>query len=247
MTDTTDGRRVLDLYRELADLQRESDRLRIATAARQAFEDVVTRHDALGKEGTDPQEAALVREEAAEYLRGRRAVPPPVSPAELIAHARNRIEVLGRLAAAGIEGAAEGVAEAEAELAELCPEEAEIEFVSFGYLHGPAPEADLVIDMRRSFRDPHVSPELRNLTAADERVMNAVLNTDGVPALALAVRDAVDAFRAGPGGGTVRIAVGCAGGRHRSAALVNHLAALYADELTVSAHHRDIHRPVVDR
>ncbi|MEU7153837.1 HIT domain-containing protein [Streptomyces sp. NPDC045456] len=105
--------------RELAELRRESDRLRIATAARTRFEDIVARHDELQKEGTDPREFAEVREEAAAYLSGRRPVPPPVRPAELIAHARRRIEVFGLLAADGIEEAVEGVAEAEAELAEL--------------------------------------------------------------------------------------------------------------------------------
>ncbi|WP_406163845.1 hypothetical protein OG806_48215 [Streptomyces sp. NBC_00882] len=87
-------------------------------AARLAFEDVAARHDELGEDGADPREAEAIRQEAAEYLSGRRPVPPPVSAAELIAHARRRIEVFGRLVEAGIAGAAEGLAEAEAELAE---------------------------------------------------------------------------------------------------------------------------------
>ncbi|MFB7012306.1 MULTISPECIES: HIT family protein [unclassified Streptomyces] len=106
----------LVLLGQLADLQRESDRLRIAVGARMAFEDVVVRHRLIGWD--NPREAEAIREEVAEYLDGRRPVPPPVSPAELIAHARRRTEVLGRLAEAGVEGAAEGAAEAEAELAE---------------------------------------------------------------------------------------------------------------------------------
>ncbi|MGN9821910.1 RapZ C-terminal domain-containing protein [Streptomyces sp. SD11] len=120
-----------------------------------------------------------------------------------------------------------------------------IEFVSFGFLHGPAPEADLVIDMRRHFRDPHVHPEMRQLTAEHELVTRAVFGTPGVPELARATLAAVDAFRAGPSGGTVRVAVGCAGGRHRSAAMVNHLAMQYGAGATVE--HRDIHRDVVER
>ncbi|MEU6467470.1 HIT domain-containing protein [Streptomyces sp. NPDC046976] len=113
MTDTT---ATLHLYRQLADLQRESDRLRIAVGARMAFEDVVTQHRLIGWD--NPQEAAAIRQEAAEYLSGRRPVPPPVSSAELIAHARRRIEVFGRLTEVGVEGAAEGIVEAETELAE---------------------------------------------------------------------------------------------------------------------------------
>ncbi|MGA4980022.1 HIT family protein [Streptomyces cinereoruber] len=118
MTDTADPG-PLDLYSQLVDVQRESDRIRAATAARQTFEDVVARHNKIGwTEGIDPKEAAAIREEAAEYLTGRRPVPLPVPPSVLIAHARRRIEVLGRLAEAGVEGAAEGVTEAETELAE---------------------------------------------------------------------------------------------------------------------------------
>ncbi|MEU5190990.1 RNase adapter RapZ [Streptomyces klenkii] len=126
-------------------------------------------------------------------------------------------------------------------------EPTDIELVSFGYLHGDAPEADLVIDMRRHFRDPHVSPELRELTAENELVTRAVFGTAGVPELARAVLAAVAAFRSGPSAGTVRVAVGCAGGRHRSAAMVNHLASEYGNELRVRVEHRDIHRPVVAR
>ncbi|MFI9005512.1 HIT family protein [Streptomyces sp. NPDC053541] len=118
MTDTA-GPGPLDLYGQLAEVQRESDRIRAATAARQAFEDLVDQHGQIGwTEGVDPEEATAIREEAAEYLTGRRPVPLPVSSSMLIAHAYRRIEVLGRLAEAGVEGAAEGVTEAEAELAE---------------------------------------------------------------------------------------------------------------------------------
>ncbi|MER7316260.1 RapZ C-terminal domain-containing protein [Streptomyces halstedii] len=243
------GLDTFDALRELAELQRESDRLRVATAARITYEEVIARHDELKETGpgTNLREFAEVREEAAPYLSGRRPVPPPVPSAELIAYARRRIEVFGRLAEAGIEGAAEGVTEAEAELAEELRKVPEIELVSFGFLHGPAPEADLVVDMRRHFRDPHVNPEMRQLTAEHELVTRAVFNTDGVPELARAILAAVESFRAGPSAGTVRVAVGCAGGRHRSAAMVNYLAMQYGAEVKVTAEHRDIHRPVVER
>jgi len=125
----------------------------------------------------------------------------------------------------------------------------DLTLVSFGYLHGPAPEAELVVDMRRHFRDPHVSPELRELTAADERVTRAVLETDGVRELAAAILAAVAAYRSGPSGGVIRVAVGCAGGRHRSAVMVEHLAHHVRTHsvLAVEVEHRDMHRPVVDR
>ncbi|MEV4872299.1 RapZ C-terminal domain-containing protein, partial [Streptomyces syringium] len=61
-----------------------------------------------------------------------------------------------------------------------------VEIVSFGYLHDEPPTAHLTIDLRHHFRDPHVSPELRYMTAADEPVRAAVLNTPGIPELVAA-------------------------------------------------------------
>ncbi|MYT25962.1 ATPase [Streptomyces sp. SID7760] len=172
-----------------------------------------------------------------------------VDPLDVLAYHRRKVEVFRRLDEAGVPDSVEALAEAEAELAEaLRAAPAEVELVSFGYLHADAPaDADLVIDMRRHFRDPHVSPELRELTAEHELVMRAVFATEGVPDLARAVLAAVAAFRSGPSAGTVRVAVGCAGGRHRSAAMVNYLAIQYGNELRVSTEHRDMHRPVVER
>lgn len=56
-----------------------------------------------------------------------------------------------------------------------------VEIESFGYLHGEPPAAHLTIDLREHFRDPHVSPELRYMTAHDEPVRTAVLNTPASP------------------------------------------------------------------
>jgi UPF0042 nucleotide-binding protein len=119
---------------------------------------------------------------------------------------------------------------------------------SFGYLHGAPPEAHLTIDLRQHFRDPHVSPELRHLTALDREVRQAVYGTPGIPALTEAMSDAVVAFLHGPSAGPVQVAVGCAGGRHRAAAVAMALRLALADEgVNVTVHHRDLHQPVVDR
>ncbi|MYS27678.1 ATPase, partial [Streptomyces sp. SID7804] len=75
---------------------------------------------------------------------------------------------------------------------------AAVEIVSFGYLHDEPPAAHLTIDLREHFRDPHVSPELRYMTAHDEPVRTAVLSTPGVAALALATAAAVEAYASGP-------------------------------------------------
>ncbi|WP_018504924.1 RapZ C-terminal domain-containing protein [Parafrankia discariae] len=114
--------------------------------------------------------------------------------------------------------------------------------ISFGYLHGPAPTgAHLTIDVRRHFRDPHINPALRELTAHDQAVIDTVLATPGIPALVDATAAAVTAYLTGPSTGPVTVAVGCAGGRHRAATV----ATVLADRLGAHLVHRDLHRPVV--
>lgn len=119
---------------------------------------------------------------------------------------------------------------------------AAVVITSFGYLHGPPPAAHITLDLRDHFRDPHVSPELRYLTARDEPVRRAVLATPGIPHLVDAAVSAVTAYRAGPSAGPVTVAVGCAG-RHRAATVAEVLAA----RLGASVTHRDLDKAVVDR
>lgn len=121
--------------------------------------------------------------------------------------------------------------------------------ISFGYGHSPAPAgAHLVVDVREHFRDPHINPALRGLTAHDPQVIAAVAATPGVHELVDAIVGAVRAFLAGPTVCPVTVAVGCVGGRHRSAAIAL-LAAehLERDGIEVTVAHRDLHRPVIDR
>ncbi|MFF7634256.1 ATPase [Kitasatospora sp. NPDC008050] len=124
-----------------------------------------------------------------------------------------------------------------------------IRIISFGFLHGPAPEgAHLVLDLREHFRDPHVDPRLRYLTAHDEPVRRAVLTTPGINLLIKATSWTVEAFDLDPSHGPVLIAVGCAGGRHRAATV----AMALADRLRNLGHcveleHRDLGKQVVER
>ncbi|MEV5951798.1 RNase adapter RapZ, partial [Streptomyces sp. NPDC051993] len=83
-----------------------------------------------------------------------------------------------------------------------------VEIVSFGYLHDAPPVAHLTIDLRYHFRDPHVSPELRYMTAADAPVRDAVLKTPGITGLVDATATAVAAFASGPSAGPVTVADG---------------------------------------
>ena len=125
---------------------------------------------------------------------------------------------------------------------------ATVEIASFGFLHADAPEADIVIDLRRAFRDPHVNPQMRQLTGHDRLVQRAVLNTPGIRQLLTATTRQVQAYTAGPSAGRIVIGSGCAGGRHRSVVVADQLARrLRRRGHTVTVTHRDLHKPVVNR
>ncbi|MFJ2779195.1 ATPase [Kitasatospora sp. NPDC087315] len=125
----------------------------------------------------------------------------------------------------------------------------EISVISFGYLHGDPPaDANFVLDLRRHFRDPHISPGLRYQTAHDLPVRRAVLGTPGIRELISTAALVADAFDAGPGGAPLTIAVGCAGGRHRAATVAMALAdRLRKTGSPVTLVHRDLGKPVVER
>ncbi|WDM17058.1 ATPase [Streptomyces lavenduligriseus] len=143
-----------------------------------------------------------------------------------------------------------------------------VAITSFGYLHGQEPAARVCYDLRHQFRDPHLRPELRYLTARDAPVREAVMGTDGVLALVHAIAATVDAYLAGPRQDEpLTLALGCAGGRHRSATVADALAAALSGDtgtaaayrvadlaerykgrgLVVDLHHRDLAKDVVDR
>jgi UPF0042 nucleotide-binding protein len=127
----------------------------------------------------------------------------------------------------------------------------DIRITSFGHLHGPVPDdAHIALDLRLHFRDPHVDPRLRSLTARDRRVVQAVRRTPGIRQLLAATVAQAQSYARGPGAGQhpLHIAVGCAGGRHRAGVTAYLLARrLRRRGHTVTLHHRDLHRPVVDR
>ncbi|MCX4971060.1 ATPase [Streptomyces sp. NBC_00654] len=139
---------------------------------------------------------------------------------------------------------------------------------SFGYLHDQEPPAHACYDLRHQFRDPHLRPELRYLTARDAAVRETVMGTDGILPLVHAMAATVDAYLAGPRQDEpVTVAVGCAGGRHRSATVADALAAVLSGDtaaaagyrvgdlaeryeargLAVEVHHRDLDKDVVTR
>jgi UPF0042 nucleotide-binding protein len=102
---------------------------------------------------------------------------------------------------------------------------------SFGYGHPDgAPPAHVTVDLRTLFQDPHVSPEMRNLTGKDPAVIQSVMRQPGAEALLRSLTDvSMDLF---------------------ADALTQELRAWYRSVRpaeTVTVEHRDIDKPVLVR
>jgi RNase adaptor protein for sRNA GlmZ degradation len=116
-----------------------------------------------------------------------------------------------------------------------------ITLISFGYLHGTPPQADRVEDVRDRLRDPAAARDILDLDGHHPRVQGVVLATPG----ALQLLDNLVEYCELPAGPS-RIAIGCAGGRHRAPSLIELLANLLQGRgHTVTVEHRDVHRPRV--
>ncbi|WP_051386244.1 RapZ C-terminal domain-containing protein [Actinokineospora inagensis] len=126
--------------------------------------------------------------------------------------------------------------------------------VSFGYLHDAPPAADLVIDVRELLRDPArvTGSGLIDLDGHDPWVHAVVMNTPGARALVDGLVTAVVGLHL-VAGKAVTVAIGCAGGRHRSVALAEHLAILVqiaaenldGRRIEVRVEHLHVHLPRV--
>ncbi|MDX6256533.1 MAG: RNase adapter protein RapZ [Frankiales bacterium] len=117
--------------------------------------------------------------------------------------------------------------------------------VSFGYKYGLPVDADLVVDCR-FLPNPHWVPDLRPRTGQDPLVRDYVLSQRGAEEFldlyskVLAVL--LPGYRA-EGKRYLSLAVGCTGGKHRSVAMAEQLAARLTDlGVDVQVSHRDLGR-----
>ncbi len=122
-----------------------------------------------------------------------------------------------------------------------------VTFTSFGHKHGPAREADLALDVR-FLPNPHWEPTLRPLTGHDPDVVAYVARDGALDELyghLIPLLDFLLPQYHAEGKAHLSVAIGCTGGRHRSVAITEHLAARYADrdDLWVQVVHRDLQRP----
>ena len=117
--------------------------------------------------------------------------------------------------------------------------------LSFGFKYGLPPDADFVMDAR-FLPNPYWVPELREHTGREEAVSAYVLGQEGADAFVAAYADLVNATTAGferEGKRYLTVAVGCTGGKHRSVAIAEELAArLRQLRLAANAQHRDLGR-----
>ena len=118
-----------------------------------------------------------------------------------------------------------------------------LNIVSFGYKYGLPVDADLVADCR-FLPNPHWVPELRPLSGLDASVRDYVLGQPAASAFIAAYLAVLDVSLPGferEGKRYVTLAIGCTGGKHRSVAISERLAARLAGrDVTVS--HRDLGR-----
>ena len=118
-----------------------------------------------------------------------------------------------------------------------------LNIVSFGYKYGLPVDADLVADCR-FLPNPHWVPSLRPLSGCDAAVRDYVLSQPAAAEFLDAYLAVLEVSLAGferEGRRYVTLAVGCTGGKHRSVAIAEQLAArLGGRDVTVS--HRDLGR-----
>lgn len=118
--------------------------------------------------------------------------------------------------------------------------------LSFGFKYGLPTDADLVADAR-FLPNPFWVPELRALTGQDDAVRDYVLTQPGASEFVRDYATSLEHVFAGYQRENKRhatIAVGCTGGKHRSVAIIDSLAAVLIGMpgVEVNIKHRDLGR-----
>ena len=121
----------------------------------------------------------------------------------------------------------------------------QVTVMSFGYKYGLPVDADLVVDCR-FLPNPHWVPELRAKTGRDPAVRDYVLSQPGATEFLDRYEGVLELLTAGyrrEGKHYALLAVGCTGGKHRSVAMTEQLAArLTAAGVDAQVLHRDLGR-----
>jgi len=121
-----------------------------------------------------------------------------------------------------------------------------VNLMSFGFKYGIPADADMVADAR-FIANPHWQEALRAKTGNDAEVAAYVLSQPGVKEFEESYLSTLKTVLTGYRKENKRfatIAIGCTGGKHRSVALTNEIAARLAEdpEIQVAISHRDLGR-----
>jgi len=188
------------------------------------------------------------------YQETRRRHPsaPAGTPEEGIAAERARLEPIRARADVVVDTSALSPVTLRRKLADdllttAAPSRLAVTFTSFGHKHGPLRDADLMVDVR-FLPNPHYEADLRPLTGLDEAVI-AHIDRDGeltefyehlLPFVDYLLPQYVREGKA-----HLLVGVGCTGGRHRSVAVAEHLAAYSRGhhDVVVDVVHRDVGKP----
>lgn len=117
---------------------------------------------------------------------------------------------------------------------------------SFGFKHGSPRDADVVLDVR-FLPNPHWVEELRPHDGLDPEVRDYVFSQGPTGPFVTALERLLDVTVPGyvrEGKRYLTVAIGCTGGKHRSVALTEHVAAYLrrTTDLPISIEHRDLGR-----
>lgn len=223
------GRQHLDLLPKVAALRGEGHRVRILFLDA-ATPELVKRYDlSRRKHPLDTEAEGLVES----IERERELLDPVRDAADLVIDTTGlNIHQLKKKLTAAFDQRGDG-------------QRLQIAIESFGYKYGLPLDADIIMDVR-FLPNPHWEEELQPLTGFDQAVRDFVLERsqasrflDQFEAMMVALVPAYEA----EGKSYLTIAMGCTGGRHRSVAVAEDLAArLRARGIAVTTGHRDIAR-----
>ncbi|WP_354641085.1 RNase adapter RapZ [Kitasatospora camelliae] len=108
----------------------------------------------------------------------------------------------------------------------------------------------LYFDLGGRFRNPHDDPAMRYRTGLDPEVRDHVLDTPGVMRMVEEIAESAAAVLrsyADPRHRLVNVTIACRGGRHRSVAVAEAVAAyLRTAGIGVEVRHRHIDQPVIE-
>jgi UPF0042 nucleotide-binding protein len=121
-----------------------------------------------------------------------------------------------------------------------------VTIITFGYLWADAPEAAITVDLRGQLFNPFKDPAHRERTGLEQDVYERVMSSDGAEMTADGLAFAVAGLTAGTK--DITLAVGCAGGRHRSVSIgrkvTKILISLGLAGVAIELVHRDVDKPV---